>query len=91
MSKRKPRAKDTVAAPAPPKPAREGTLVEFFARSPLRGSGIKIVRRKDRLRKIIFEGRPDGLHHSPHRSMPARAGAVALAAPRIMRAFQRPR
>lgn len=54
MSKRKPRAKGAVPPPASTKPAREGTLVEFFARSPLRGSGIKLVRRKDRLRKVIL-------------------------------------
>lgn len=52
MSKRKPRAKSTAPTPATAKPAREGTLVEFFARSPLRGSGLKLVRRKDRPRKI---------------------------------------
>jgi len=33
---------------------REGTLSEFFARSPLRGSGIKLVRRKDRPRKLAL-------------------------------------
>ncbi|MCC7050111.1 MAG: type II toxin-antitoxin system Phd/YefM family antitoxin [Alphaproteobacteria bacterium] len=31
---------------------REGTLVEFLDRSPLVGSGLKIVRRKDRPRRI---------------------------------------
>jgi prevent-host-death family protein len=32
--------------------ARKGTLVEFFANSPLRGSGIKIERSKDGPRDI---------------------------------------
>jgi prevent-host-death family protein len=31
---------------------RRGNLVEFFARSPLRGSGVKIERFKGRLRKV---------------------------------------
>jgi len=52
MSKRKLRTRSTASTPAPVKPAREGTLSEFLARSPLRGSGIKLIRRKDRLRKI---------------------------------------
>ena len=34
------------------KTRRVGNLAEFFAASPLRGSGIKLQRRKDRLRKI---------------------------------------
>ena len=34
------------------KTRRTGTLTEFFAASPLRGSGLKIRRRKDRLRKV---------------------------------------
>lgn len=54
MRKRKPRAKAAVPMPAPPKPVREGTLVEFLGRSPLRGSGIQVVRRKDRLRKVVL-------------------------------------
>jgi prevent-host-death family protein len=33
---------------------REGTLADFFANSPLRGSGLKIVRRKDRPRRIVL-------------------------------------
>jgi prevent-host-death family protein len=32
--------------------ARQGTLVEFFAASPLRGSGIKLDRLPIRLRKV---------------------------------------
>jgi prevent-host-death family protein len=31
---------------------REGTLVDFLNRSPLRGSGLKIARRKDGLRRV---------------------------------------
>jgi prevent-host-death family protein len=31
---------------------RQGSLVEFFARSPLRGSGVKIERLKGGLRKV---------------------------------------
>jgi prevent-host-death family protein len=31
---------------------RVGTLAEFFAKSPLRGSGLKFQRRKDRPRKV---------------------------------------
>ncbi|WP_395019304.1 type II toxin-antitoxin system Phd/YefM family antitoxin [Dongia sp.] len=34
------------------KTRRTGNLAEFFAASPLRGSGIKITRRKDRARKV---------------------------------------
>ncbi len=34
------------------KTKRVGTLTEFFAASPLRGSGLKLPRRKDRPRKI---------------------------------------
>lgn len=34
------------------KTRRRGTLADFFAASPLRGSGLKIRRRKDRPRKI---------------------------------------
>ena len=34
------------------KTKRVGTLAEFFANSPLRGSGLKIQRRKDRPRKV---------------------------------------
>jgi prevent-host-death family protein len=34
------------------KTRRTGNLAEFFASSPLRGSGLKIRRRKDRPRKI---------------------------------------
>jgi prevent-host-death family protein len=34
------------------KTKRTGNLAEFFAASPLRGSGIKITRRKDRARKV---------------------------------------
>ena len=34
------------------KTRRVGTLVEFFAASPLRGAGLKIRRSKDRARKI---------------------------------------
>jgi prevent-host-death family protein len=34
------------------KTKRVGTLVEFFANSPLRGSGLKLRRIKDRPRKI---------------------------------------
>jgi prevent-host-death family protein len=34
------------------KTKRRGNLVEFFARSPLRGSGVKIERFKGGLRKI---------------------------------------
>ena len=34
------------------KTKRVGTLVEFFANSPLRGSGLKLRRIKGRLRKI---------------------------------------
>ena len=33
------------------KTKRNGNLAEFFAASPLRGSGIKIARRKDKARK----------------------------------------
>ena len=35
--------------------AREGTLVEFFARSPLRGSGLKIERIRDGFRAVEFD------------------------------------
>ena len=31
---------------------RQGTLADFFARSPLRGSGVRIERREDRPREI---------------------------------------
>lgn len=31
---------------------RKGSLVEFFAKSPLRGSGLKVTRSKDMPRKI---------------------------------------
>jgi prevent-host-death family protein len=34
------------------KTRRDGTLADFFAKSPLRGSGLKIRRSKDRLRQI---------------------------------------
>jgi prevent-host-death family protein len=34
------------------KTKRSGNLAEFFASSPLRGSGIKITRRKDKARKV---------------------------------------
>jgi prevent-host-death family protein len=34
------------------KTARAGTLADFFLKSPLAGSGLKIKRRKDRPRKI---------------------------------------
>ena len=34
------------------KTKRTGNLAEFFASSPLRGSGIKIARRKDKARKL---------------------------------------
>ncbi len=34
------------------KTKRVGTLAEFFARSPLRGSGLKLERRKDRPREV---------------------------------------
>jgi prevent-host-death family protein len=34
------------------KTKRSGNLAEFFASSPLRGSGIKITRRKDKPRKV---------------------------------------
>lgn len=34
------------------KTKRTGNLAEFFASSPLRGSGIKITRRKDKPRKV---------------------------------------
>ena len=34
------------------KTKRTGNLAEFFASSPLRGSGIKIARRKDKARKV---------------------------------------
>jgi hypothetical protein len=34
------------------KSKKKETLAEFFARSPLRGSGLKITRLKGRLRKI---------------------------------------
>jgi len=34
------------------KTKRTGNLAEFFAASPLRGSGLKIRRRKDRPRKV---------------------------------------
>jgi prevent-host-death family protein len=34
------------------KSKRSGNLAEFFAASPLRGSGIEIKRRKDRPRKV---------------------------------------
>jgi len=34
------------------KTKRVGNLAEFFAASPLRGSGLKLRRRKDRARKI---------------------------------------
>lgn len=34
------------------KTKRAGTLAEFFAKSPLRGSGLKVERSKDRPRKI---------------------------------------
>lgn len=34
------------------KSKREGSLAEFFARSPLRDSGIEITRRKDRPSKV---------------------------------------
>jgi hypothetical protein len=35
--------------------ARKGTLVEFFARSPLRGSGLKIERIRGDVRKVEFD------------------------------------
>jgi prevent-host-death family protein len=34
------------------KTKRAGNLAEFFAASPLRGSGLKVRRAKDRLRKV---------------------------------------
>lgn len=34
------------------KTKRSGNLAEFFASSPLRGSGIKITRQKDKARKV---------------------------------------
>jgi prevent-host-death family protein len=34
------------------KTKRTGTLAEFFAASPLRGSGLKVARRKDRPRPV---------------------------------------
>jgi prevent-host-death family protein len=34
------------------KTKRVGSLAEFFATSPLRGSGLKVRRRKDRPRKV---------------------------------------
>jgi len=34
------------------KSKRSGNLAEFFAASPLRGSGIKVSRRKERPRKV---------------------------------------
>lgn len=34
------------------KTRRKGTLADFFAASPLRGSGLKLRRRRDRPRKI---------------------------------------
>jgi hypothetical protein len=34
---------------------RKGTLVEFFARSPLRGSGLKIERIRGGFRKVDFD------------------------------------
>jgi prevent-host-death family protein len=34
------------------KTKRSGNLAEFFAASPLRGSGIKLPRRKDKARKV---------------------------------------
>jgi prevent-host-death family protein len=34
------------------KTRRVGNLAEFFAASPLRGSGLKVKRRKDRPRKV---------------------------------------
>jgi prevent-host-death family protein len=34
------------------KTKRTGNLAEFFASSPLRGSGVKVTRRKDKVRKV---------------------------------------
>jgi prevent-host-death family protein len=34
------------------KTKRTGNLAEFFASSPLRGSGVRIRRRKDKVRKV---------------------------------------
>lgn len=34
------------------KTRRSGNLAEFFASSPLRGSGVEIARRKDKARKV---------------------------------------
>jgi len=42
----------TPAEEAKPTKVREGTLADFFARSPLRGSGIKIERLRGRVREI---------------------------------------
>ena len=36
------------------KTKRVGTLADFFAASPLRGSGVALRRRKDRARKIVL-------------------------------------
>lgn len=36
------------------KTKRKGSLAEFFASSPLRGSGLKVVRMKARPRKVNF-------------------------------------
>jgi prevent-host-death family protein len=36
------------------KTKRTGNLAEFFARSPLRGSGLSVPRRKDRPRRIAL-------------------------------------
>ena len=33
---------------------RRGTLAEFFAASPLRGTGLRLVRRKDSPRRIVL-------------------------------------
>jgi hypothetical protein len=44
--------KPAETATTAPKAARSGTLVEFFARSPLRGSGVKIERIRGGVRKV---------------------------------------
>lgn len=36
------------------KTRRIGTLAEFFASSPLGGSGLKLARRKERARKVVL-------------------------------------
>jgi prevent-host-death family protein len=36
------------------KTKRKGNLAEFFAASPLRGSGLTVVRKKDRIRPVAL-------------------------------------